>query len=59
MEEKFYIFTRKVIVKEFGGVTATSEEEAIEKIMEGEYDDIIDSWTLEHIAGSIEIEEQK
>lgn len=32
MKEKFYTFKKQVIVCEFGGVTATSKEEAIEKI---------------------------
>lgn len=59
MNEKFYTFKRKIIVCEYGGVTATSIEEALEKIKQGDYDDIIDSWKIEDIDNSIEIEEEE
>ena len=42
-EEKTYIFTRKVTGTEWGIVTATSEEEAKQKIMNDDYDDIIEN----------------
>lgn len=58
MKEKFYTFKRQVIVCEFGGVTATSKEEAIEKIKNGDYDDIIDSWIEEILEGTITIESE-
>lgn len=58
MEEKFYTFTRHIVVCEFGGVTASSEEEAIQKIKDGEYDDIIDSWTVSQVEGTIELKEE-
>lgn len=43
MEEKQYIFTRKIEGTEWGIVTATSEEEAKQKIMDDDYDDIIEN----------------
>ena len=42
MEEKTYIFTRKVVGTEYGIVTATSKEDAIKKIMDNDYDDIME-----------------
>lgn len=59
MEEKFYTFKRLVITCEFGGVTATSKEEAIQKIKDNDYDDIIDSWTEEVLEDSIDIESEE
>lgn len=59
MKEKFYTFKRLVITCEFGGVTATSKEEAIQKIKDNDYDDIIDSWTEEVLEDSIDIESEE
>lgn len=42
-EEKTFIFTRKVTGTEWGIVTATSEEEAKQKIINDDYDDIIEN----------------
>ena len=59
MKENFYTFKRLVITCEFGGVTATSKEEAIQKIKDNDYDDIIDSWTEEVLEDSIDIESEE
>lgn len=40
---KEYQFTRKAMYVEYGVVTADSKEEAIEKIKNGDYDDIYDT----------------
>ncbi len=42
VEEKEYTFTRKIEGTEWGVVTATSKEEAIEKLMKGDEDDVIE-----------------
>lgn len=44
MEEKEYQFTREATYIQCGIVTATSEEEAKQKVIDGDYDDIYDSY---------------
>lgn len=51
-----YQFRRESKYLEFGVVTASSEEEAIEMIENGDYDDIIDNSFVETIPETIEIE---
>lgn len=41
MEEKFYTFSVDAVVRYVGVVTATNEEEAKQKCINGEYDDIL------------------
>lgn len=54
---KQYDFRREAIYYEFGIVTANSKEEAIEKIKNGEYDDIYDTSLLKEKNDTIEVEE--
>lgn len=55
---KDFIFTRKVIYKEIGVVTANSEEEALKKVKNDEYEDIFNCCIEEVIKDSEEIEEE-
>ncbi len=55
---KTYDFKREATYYEFGIVTANSKEEAIEKIKNGEYDDIYDTSLLEENNDTIEVEEE-
>ena len=43
MEEKVYTFSVDAVVRYVGVVTAASVEEAEQKCLKGEYDDILDS----------------
>ena len=43
MEEKVYRFSVDAVVRYVGVVTAASVEEAEQKCLKGEYDDILDS----------------
>ena len=45
--EKCYQFTFKGSIGGYGIVTAKSEEEAMEKIKNNDYDDIIDTFDME------------
>lgn len=56
---KNYKFTRKATYVEFGVVTAINEEEAMEKIKNNDYDDIIDTSLEEEHNDTINIEEDK
>jgi hypothetical protein len=53
---KEYKFTRKAIYIEFGVVTANDEKEAIQKIKDNDYDDIIDTYLDEEDNSTIELE---
>lgn len=44
MEEKVYRFSVDAVVRYVGVVTAASVEEAEQKCLNGEYDDILDSY---------------
>lgn len=45
--EKSYQFDFKGTIGGYGIVTAFSKEQAREKILNGEYDDIMDTWDME------------
>lgn len=44
MEEKIYTFSVDAVVRYVGVVTAASAEEAKQKCLNGEYDDILNSY---------------
>ena len=44
MEEKIYTFSVDAVVRYVGVVTAASVEEAEQKCLSGEYDDILNSY---------------
>lgn len=44
MEEKVYTFLVDAVDRYVGVVTATNEEDAKQKCLNGEYDDILDSY---------------
>lgn len=56
MGEKTFQFKIKAVYEDLGIVTANNEEEAKQLILDGEWDDIIDSSWLEN-GDIIEIEE--
>ena len=47
MEEKVYQFEFEGTIGGYGIVTASTEEEAKKKIINKEYDDIMDTWGME------------
>lgn len=42
-EEKSYMFVRRIVGTEWGVVTASSEEEARQRIMDNDVDDVIEN----------------
>jgi hypothetical protein len=55
--EKEYVFDFIATIGGYGIVIASNEEEALEKIKNEEYDDIIDTWDMQ-IKEVTKIEEQ-
>ena len=53
-----YQFTRECMYKEWGVVTADSEEEALKKVKKGQEDDVLDMYRGEPNNDSIEIVEE-
>ena len=56
-EQKQYQFTRSATYTQFGFVYATSEEEALGKILDNDYDDIIDTYYESFDPSTIQISE--
>lgn len=56
-EQKQYQFTRSATYTQFGFVYATSEEEARERILDDDYDDIIDTYYESFDPSTIQISE--
>lgn len=56
MEEKEYTFTVTMKVKNTGAIFAKSEEDAIKKILNWEYDEMIDSEPIEIEKDTLKIE---
>lgn len=54
---KDYVFEVKATVVYFGGVSAENEDQAKEKCLKGDYDDIIDSWEEQIHWDTIKIKE--
>lgn len=53
--EKEFTFTIEEVATVFGVVTATSKEEALEKIKRGDWDDLVDVWNTEYNMDTIDI----
>lgn len=56
-EEKIYNFTIEVKVAYRGYVVANNEQEAIQMIKDGEYNDIVDQYELDWDYDTLQLEE--
>lgn len=57
MAQKCYQFTRLATYTEFGYVYANDEEEALQKVRDDDYDDIVDTWWKSFDPDTIELRE--
>ena len=57
MAQKCYQFTRSATYTEFGYVYANDEEEALQKVRDDDYGDIVDTWSESFDPDSIDLRE--